>query len=47
MDRRTPMPTDEYKALKVAADACVDIPTIMASLPDAIKSAVKQSRTDV
>jgi len=47
MDRRTPPSTDEYKRLKAAADACADIPTIMASLPDAIKNAVKQSRNDV
>ena len=47
MDRRTPPPADEYKRLKAAADACVDIPTLMASLPSAIKAAVKQSRTDV
>ena len=47
MDRRTPPPTDEYKRLRAAADACVDIPTLMASLPQAIKSAIKQSRTDV
>jgi hypothetical protein len=47
MDRRTPPPTDEYKRLKAAADACVDIPTIMASLPVAIKNAAKQARSDV
>ena len=47
MDRRTPPPADEYKRLKAAADACVDIPTIMASLPLAIKNAAKQARSDV
>ena len=47
MDRRTPPPADKYKKLKASADACVDIPTIMASLPMAIKNAAKQSRSDV
>ena len=47
MDRRTPPPADKYKKLKASADACVDIPTIMASLPVAIKNAAKQSRSDV
>ncbi|BDA48636.1 hypothetical protein COCOBI_12-3170 [Coccomyxa sp. Obi] len=44
MDRRTPLPTDQWERLRAAADACVDIPVLMSSLPAAIKSAVTQSR---
>ena len=44
MDRRTPLPSDQWERLRAAADACVDIPVLMNSLPAAIKSAVTQSR---
>lgn len=43
MDRRRPLPTDQMQRLREAASACVDIPMIMRSLPDAIRAACKQS----
>ena len=43
MDRRRPLPTDQMQRLREAASACVDIPVIMSSLPDAIRAACKQS----
>lgn len=44
MDRRTPLPSDENERLRLALAACVDVPIIMNSLPNAIRDAVKQSR---
>lgn len=46
MDRRRPPPADTVQRLREAANACVDIPVIMRSLPDAIRAAAKQSKSD-
>lgn len=45
LERRTPAPADDKQRLDIALQSLVDVPIILSTMPDAIRSAVKQSAT--